>query len=432
MTHRIAGSATLTIVFVGGLVAAQCGGGGALPSCDPGNGGITLPEGFCAMVVAENVGRGRHLAVAANGDLYLALRNGDDAKGGIVALRDSDGDGRADLRERFGDDGGTGIALHNGYLYFTEGESRIVRYRMTEGQLLPAGPREEIATLPVQRSHAGKGLAFDGRGGLYVNVGAPSNACQAEDRKEGVPGQNPCPLLEQHGGIWRFDENGTGQTQQNGGRLYATGFRQMLALDWHEDSLYLVQHGRDQLNSLWPKFFTDEENAELPSEEFLRVTEGGTYSWPYCYHDWQQGKHVMMPEFGGDGTEEGDCAKYPPPLAAFPGHWAPNDLLFYTGTQFPEQYRGGAFVAFHGSWNRAPLPQGGYNVVFVPVRGGKVTGQWATFADGFAGRTPLMNRDEAAARPTGLAQGPDGALYITDSLKGTIWRVVYRGAAGTP
>lgn len=432
MKRLLAVSSVAFVIALSGWDIAAEGGGSALPSCEPGNGGITLAEGFCAIVVADNLGLGRHLTVAGNGDVYVALRSVEEPKGGIVALRDTNGDGRADLRERFGAYGGTGIQLWNGYLYVTEGETKIVRYRMKEGQLLPAGPREEIVTgLPVQRAHAGKGLAFDGKGGIYVNVGAPSNACQTDDRKPGVPGQRPCRLLEQHGGIWRFDENKIGQSQQSGGQRYATGFRQMLAISWHEGNLYLVQHGRDQLNMMWPKFFNERQNAELPSEELLRVTTGGTYSWPYCYHDWQQGKRVVMPEYGGDGKMEGDCAKYPAPLAAFPGHWAPNDLLFYTGTQFPEKYRGGAFIAFHGSWNRAPLPQGGYKVVFVPFGGSKVTGQWETFADGFAGKMPLMNPNDAVSRPTGLAQGPDGSLYIADSVKGKIWRVIFRTSTRT-
>jgi len=267
----------LAFAGAGAFVGAQSTG--ALPACTPGNGGITLPSGFCAVVVAENLGVGRHLTVAANGDIYVAIRNTQDSKGTIIALRDTNGDGRADVRERIGAEGGTGIALHNGYLYFAENDSRIVRYRMVPGQLLPAGPREEIATLPEQRSHAGKGLAFDGKGGVYVNIGAPSNACQTDDRKEGVPGQKPCPLLDPYGTIWRFDANRTGQTLQNGGRRYATGFRQMLAVAWHDGSLYLVQHGRDQLDTLWPKFFNQQQNAELPAEEFLRVTDGGTYAF---------------------------------------------------------------------------------------------------------------------------------------------------------
>jgi glucose/arabinose dehydrogenase len=396
------------------------------PLCDPDNGGIVLPDGFCSMVVADNLGRGRHVEVASNGDIYVSLRDRPDSLGAVIALRDADGDGRAEVRERFGDGGGTGLVLHNGYLYLAR-TSSIVRFPMREGELLPIGPSETLITLPTQRSHADKGLAFDDAGALYVNVGAPSNACQEPDREVSVPGQNPCPLLERHGGIWRFDGSRSGQTQDNGGVLYATGMRQMIALAWHRSGeLYLVQHGRDQLNTLWPDQFTDEQNAELPSEEFQRVLENSDFGWPYCHHDWQQNKRVQSPEYGGNGTEVGQCAQYPPPIMGFPGHWAPNDLIFYSGDQFPERYRGGAFIAFHGSWNRAPLPQGGYNVTFVPFGEIEPSGDYEIFADGFAGQKPLMERSSATYRPTGLAEGPDGSLYISDSVNGRLWRVMYR------
>ena len=396
-------------------------------ACDPDNGGIELPEGFCAVVVADDLGPARHMAVAENGDLYVAVRHRRDP-GGIVALRDTNGDGRADVQERFDGVGGTGLRLYDGHLYLGR-TNEIVRYRMTPGQLVPAGEPEVIAKLPRQRSHAAKGMAFDGRGALFVNVGAPSNACQEEDRKKGMPGQDPCPLLERHGGIWKFDAARTGQTQEEAQR-YATGMRQNFAMAWHptEGGLYLVQHGRDQLNTLWPEHFTDEQNAELPSEELLAVEEGSDFGWPYCHHDWQQGKRVLAPEYGGDGSKVGRCAQYPPPLLGFPGHWAPNDLLFYRGTMFPARYRGGAFVVFHGSWNRAPLPQGGFSVVFVEFDGGEpATGDYEVFAGGFAGKEPLIDREEARYRPSGVAEGPDGSLYISNDKTGRIWRVFYRG-----
>ena len=411
------------LVGSGAPVRAQPG----LPACDPDNGGITLPDGFCAMVVADDLGAARHLTVAPNGDLYVAIRNQDEAPGGIVALRDTDGDGRADVQERFGRDGGTSIALHEGYLYFGR-DTAIERYRMRPGSLLPAEPPEVIAILPDQEGHRAKGFAFDGGGGLFVNVGAPSNACQPGGRVPDQPGEDPCSLLERHGGVWKFDEDAAGQTQDTA-RRYATGMRQNFAMAWHPTAggLYLVQHGRDQLSSLWPGRFTDEQNAELPSEEFLKVEEGSDFGWPYCYHDWQQGKRVLSPEYGGDGQVVGRCDQYPPPVIGFPGHWAPNALLFYTGEQFPARYRGGAFIVFHGSWNRAPLPQGGYNVVFVPFTGGApATGDYEIFADGFAGRTPLMDRDAARYRPSGVAQGPDGSLYIANDKTGRIWRVMHR------
>ncbi len=430
MTRRLALASFLAAAAVltgaTGSVAAQPPG---LPACDPDNGGIELPDGFCALVVADDLGGARHVEVAPNGDLYVSMRRVNaDTPFAIIALRDTDGDGRADVREGFGRNGGTGLALRDGFLYFAK-RAAVVRYPMRAGELLPTGPPETVATLPSQRAHAEKGIAFDGAGSLYVNVGAPSNACQDPDREEGIPGQNPCPQLEYHGGVWRFDADGLGQTQLKGGTRYATGMRQNLALAWNPTAggLYLVQHGRDQLNTVWPDFYDDEQNAELPSEEFLRVEEGANFGWPYCYHDWQQGKRLQMPEYGGDGELVGSCDQHPAPIMGFPGHWAPNDLIFYTGGHFPERYRHGAFIAFHGSWNRAPLPQGGYKVVFVPFSGAQPSGDYETFADGFAGQTPLARPQDATYRPTGLGQGPDGSLYITDSKQGRVWRVVYRG-----
>lgn len=395
--------------------------------CDPDNGGLTLSSGFCALVVADNTGRARHLVASSRGDVFVAISNQPNAPGGIVALRDTNGDGRADVREKFGDSGGTGILIQNGYLYMSRDDA-VVRFPMKEGQLQPAGPVEIVVSLfPQQRVHPTKSLAFDNRGGLYVNVGNPSNACTEPDQAK-TAGLNPCTHQEHGGGVWRFDANRTGQIFEKDGARYMTGLRQTNSLRWNSavNALYLVQHGRGGLNR-WPEYYDDEQNAELPSEELLRVDEGSVFGFPYCYHDRLQGKRVLSPEYGGDGKKVGDCAKYAPPLAAFPGHWAPNDMLFYAGSQFPRKYFGGALIAFHGSGGRSPLPQAGYNVVFQPMQDGKTSGNYEVLADGFAGKAPLMKSEEAAARPVGLAQGPDGSLYVADSVKGKIWRVMYRG-----
>jgi mono/diheme cytochrome c family protein len=244
------------------------------------------------------------------------------------------------------------------------------------------------------------------------------------------PGHDPCIELGTRAGIWRYDANKTDQTFSASER-YATGIRngEGFAFD-KAGRLYVTQHGRGQLSQNWPKLYTVEQGVELPAEEILELKQGGDYGWPECYYDQDQKKLVLAPEYGGDGGKTvGVCAGKQEPVAAFPGHWAPNDMLIYTGTQFPEPYRDGALIAFHGSWNRAPREQAGYNVVFQPLADGKAAGDYVVFADGFAG----VHKDpgRAAFRPSGLAMGPDGALYIGDDVHGRIWRVTYRGDAAT-
>jgi glucose/arabinose dehydrogenase len=167
------------------------------------------------------------------------------------------------------------------------------------------------------------------------------------------------------------------------------------------------------------------DNAEKPAEEFVRIEEGDNVGWPYCYYDPEIERKVLAPEYGGDGSRQGRCADMKDPLIGFPAHWAPDGLLFYAGDQLPQRYRGGAFVVFHGSWNRAPEPQAGYKVVFAPFEGGNPTGEWEVFADGFAGDDP--SPQSAAHRPVGIAEGPDGSLYVSDDRGGRIYRILFRG-----
>ncbi len=411
----------LLLAWVAGSLTPA--GFAAAPTCDPDNGGITVPAGFCAFIAADNLGTARHLVVAANGDVYVALQNG-----GVAALRDTTGEGRFETQEKFGSTSVTGIALRNGYLYIAT-PNTVQRYKLTPGKLKPSGdPEVVVKDLPGVRQHGDKGIAFDGKGSLYVNVGAPSNACQVRDRAAQSPGQDPCPILEKNGGIWKFDENKLGQTQADGSR-FATGLRQMPAIAWNGDALYVVMNNRDQLDVMWPGKFTAQENAERPAEPMYRAVAGANFGWPYCFYDFLQKKFFLNPEYGGDGKTVGRCTEFTTPVAAFPAHWAPLDITFYSGRQFPAKYRDGAFVVFHGSWNRAPMPQDGYNVTFQPFSGGKVSGNYEVFASGFPGKSPLMNPNDAVARPDGVAEGPDGSLYIGDSQKGRIWRVMYTGAA---
>jgi glucose/arabinose dehydrogenase len=395
--------------------------------CAPDNGGISLPEGFCAQVAADNLGPVRHIVVRDNGDLYARLRSPTKG-GGIVALRDTDGDGRMDREERFFDDGGTGIGIWQDFLYFATPRT-IYRQKLDAKKLLPIGKVETVvAGFPSQRQHAAKSFVIGDTGELFVNIGAPSNACQKRSRTEGSPGIDPCPQLERHAGIWRFGAGKTGQKMTDGDH-FATGIRNAVAIAWDRisEKLYVVQHGRDQLHQLWPDLFSVEQSAELPAEEFFRVDKGDDFGWPYCYYDQKKGKKVLAPEYGGDGEKVGRCDKFEKPVAAFPGHWAPNGLLFYSGGQFPERYRSGAFIAFHGSWNRAPLPQQGYKVVFIPFSEGTPSGDGEDFATGFAGAGPVQSSEDARYRPMGLALGPDGSLYISETVEGRIWRIWYAG-----
>lgn len=391
--------------------------------CAADNAELILPPGFCAQIVADRVGPARHVVVVPNGDIYVALSG---RSGGVLALRDTDGDGIADERERFGSVGGTGIAFFDGYLYFGT-DTSVVRWRWNAGTLGPAGPMETIVTeLRVQRGHAAKTIAIGQDGSLFVNIGAPSNACQERDRQEGSPGQDPCPLLEWSGGIWRFDARRQMQRQSDGER-WATGLRNVVALTVGPDgrTLWGVQHGRDLLSGNWGRthpIFTDQKNADNPAEELFRIDRGGDYGWPYCYYDVDLKKKVLAPEYGGDGTTVGRCANVGQPSVAFPGHWAPEAMVFYTGNRFPPEYRGGAFVSFHGSWNRAPLPQAGFNVAYVPFENGRPTGSYVVFADGFRGAP-----NEIRHRPMGLAVAPDGSLVVTDDQGGRIYRIMWRG-----
>lgn len=431
---------SLSILVTGALIITAgftINGFVGLPKASPRNGGLFLPGGFEAVVVTDSIGRARHLAVDSNGDIYVKLRTPDSLKRGSVALRDTDNDGKADIVQYFGDypdegNYGTGMRIHNGYLYFTTA-GEVYRTKLTSGKLVPEGETElllkdDYLHDPHGYSHIAKALAFDNKGNMYVPFGSPGDVCQEADRQPGAPGQMPCPQLEEHGGIWKFSDSKPNQTIKDGTR-YATGIRSVVAMDWNtaDNALYVVQHGRDDFNRTWPDYYTPWQSALLPAEEFLKVTEGTDAGWPYYYYDYMQKKKLLNPEYGGDGKKEGDAKKYAQPIVGFPGHFAPNDLFFYTGNQFPDRYKNGAFIAFHGSTIRAPYSQGGYFIGFVPFKNGVPSGPWEVFADGFAGRDTLTYTSDAAYRPMGIAMGPDGSLYISESEKGKIWRIMYKG-----
>ena len=415
-------------------------------ACATDNGGITLADGFCATVFADTLGHARHIVVASNGDVYVNTWSGKYYQGAthpggfLIALRDTNNDGKADIIKRFGPDaqrkngGGTGIGIYKGALYAEEGDTitkRIVRYTISTDSMTPSSTTVDtiVSGLPANGDHPMHPFVIDPSGNIYVDVGSATNSCQVKNRTLASPGHKPCTELRTRAGIWRYDANKTNQKFSSAER-YATGIRNAvgIAID-PGGQLYSTQHGRDQLFDNWPKLYTTEQGQNLPAEELLKIVQGGDYGWPTCYFDGQQQKLVLAPEYTGDGGKAvGDCATRTAPEAFLPAHWAPDDLLFYSGSSFPAHYKDGAFIAFHGSWNRAPGPQGGYNIVFVPFAGGKPIdpANYEVFADGFAGA--VKQPDRAPHRPAGLSLGPDGAIYISDDQGGRVWKVTYKGS----
>lgn len=476
------------VLLCTGLIFSSYQQKNSLPPADKDNGGLFLPGGFEAVVVVDSIGGGstplpanqqssrrpnvqapvvepgaptsyqinrpnnaptgnylgaRHLAISPNGDIYVKLRVPSADGYANAALRDVNGDGKADTVKIWGKHDarayGTAMRIHNGYLYYSS-ELMVYRNKLKPGQLVPDSKVDTIVIdNPPYHQHQTKPIAFDGKGNMYVGWGAGTDACQVTSGTPGSKGrgrvdvpEDPCPFLADHGGIWVFNENKLNQKQSDGLR-YATGLRSIVGMEWDKtsNSLYAVSHGRDNLRLLWPEFYTPWQSAVLPAEEFFKVPKGMDGGWPYYYYDQIKNKKILNPEYGGDGKKEGNGAKLPKPLVGFPGHFAPNDILFYKGNQLPARYRDGAFISMHGSTNRIPYPQAGYIIAFVPMKNGVVTGPWEVFADGFAGVDPIAITNDAKFRPMGLAEGPDGSIYISETQKGKIWRVMYKGNKAT-
>jgi glucose/arabinose dehydrogenase/mono/diheme cytochrome c family protein len=410
-------------------------------ACPNDDSGLKLPAGFCATVFADGIGHARQIAVAPNGVLYVNTWSGryygndtPPAGGFVVALQDQSGAGKADVIKRFGETvqsggaGGTGIGIYKGSIY-AEINDRIVRYPLAPDSIAPSGPAITVVSeLPLGGDHPMHPFIIDAGGLMYVDVATATNSCQLKNRTFKSPGMDPCTELETRGGIWRYDANKANQTFSPLAR-FATGIRNAegFAIDAN-GQLFVTQHGRDELHTNWPGLYKPDQEATLPAEELLLLKLDGDYGWPECYYDSFKQKLVLAPEYGGDGGNKiGPCATKLAPVAPFPAHWAPNAMTHYDKQQFPARYRNGVFIAFHGSWNRAPYAQDGYNVVFQPLTDDHASGPCEIFADGFAG--PVKSPGEAAHRPSGLAVAPDGSLYVSDDVRGRIYRIVYRGGA---
>jgi glucose/arabinose dehydrogenase len=392
--------------------------------------GLKLPPGFHASVVADGLGPIRHIAVRDNGDLYVSTPRGRTGIGGGVVAIQMKPDHTAGQTEHFGVvDGGTGIRFYRGALYASS-PSRIYRFALPKSGLVPKDePQVIVDGMPAMNGSTNRQIAFDAKGNLYVAVSGSGNFCPDPSVPKGAPpvGLKPCPDMGKRAGVWRFSATKLNQQFPAGGEQIATGLRDLSSLDWSpaDASLYLVVHGRDGVHTTWPNIsLADDDNI---ADEMHKITKGTDIGWPYTYYDGAKKLRLTAPEYGGDGktAASGD---YDTPVATFQGNRsAPVDLVFYTGKQFPAEYRGGAFVIRHGTNGpQSSTGHNGYDVVFIPFDKNGKAGDTKEFAEGFAGPSPAnKNNGKAAYRPVGAAVAPDGALYIADSNKGRIWRVTY-------
>ena len=375
--------------------------------------GLSLPPGFSATIAAENLPGARHITINKQGGIYIKLSKLKDGKG-IVYLKDNNGDGAYKVQSAFGDYPGTGIVVKNEYLYASSNND-VYRYKLDANSevLQPDKPEKIIAGLVNRMRDNSKAIAVDNINNIYVNVGSYLSSCLTEPGSKKAP--YPCPLLDSVGGIWQFKTDKLNQ-QYSDGVNYATGFKNVVGIDWNKEtkSLFIMQHNRDNLNDLFPELYTKEQGNLVPAETMYEVVKGSNGGWPYVYYDQFQHKKILNPEYGGDGKKSGDDKAMDPTLA-FPAHLAADGLLFYTGSQFPKRYKNGAFIAFHG---KSPELQKGYFVAFVPFKKGKPSGDWEIFADNFSSGDILH-------KPCGLAMAPDGSLFVTDDAKGTVYQIRY-------
>lgn len=381
---------------------------------------IKLPAGFSATILGTDLGATRHITVAKNGDIYAKLSKLKDGKG-ILLMRDTNKDGVIDETKYFGTYPGTGVTIKNGYLYASS-NTGVLRYKFNEKEeIIDAENPEKIVDGLVDKGRDNaKPFVLDNANNIYVTVGSYNDPCREKGSGKGIM---PCSILDSAGGIWKFNAQKLNQTFSDGIR-YATGLKNAVGTAWNSktNSLFATVHGRGQFHDFYPQYYTPQQSAELPAETLYELHQGDDAGWPYIYYDQFQKKKIVAPEYGGDGKKTGG-EKAINPIVAFPAHLGPNDLLFYTGNMFPAKYRNGAFVAFHG---QSPELKKGYLVAFVPFVGNKPSEKWEIFADGFAGTDLVKPTGPIQHRPCGLAQGPDGALYVSDDLGGTIYRIAYK------
>lgn len=350
---------------------------------------LNLPKGFSVNVYAEGIFRNpRMMAEAPNGDVFVA----DSFANKIIVLRDTNGDGRAEMNAVFTDDVTQpfGMAFRDGWLYVAN-TSSVVRFRYKNGQTKAEGSPEKIIDLPGQgyRQHWTRNLIFspDGKK-LFVTVGSESNVSVEADPRRAA--------------ISVYDADGSNH------KIYASGIRNPVGVAFNPKTgeLWTAVNERDGLgNELVPDYVTS-------------VKEGGFYGWPYVYI----GKNVDPRRKEDVKPEHLENVIVPDVLVT--SHSAALGMVFYDGEMFPEEYRGDAFVAFHGSWNRERLT--GYKIVRIPFgdNGKPVENAYEDFLTGWL---PDPASTEVWGRPVGLVVLKDGSMLITDDGANKIWRVSYAG-----
>ncbi len=339
---------------------------------------LRVPEGFQITLFADQVPNARSLALGDNGVVYVGTRQ----KGSVYAVQDIDQDGVADKRFEIGKNLNmpNGVAFREGSLYVAE-INRIIRFDNISKQLAePPAPTVIFDQLPSDEHHGWKYLRFGPDQKLYTAVGAPCNIC--------------IPKKEIYGSLVRFNPDGSGF------EILAQGIRNSVGFAWQPgtNKLFFTENGRDYLGD------------DAPPEELNQWSHKGQhFGYPYCH-----GGDIVDPEFGANKN----CADYTSPAWKFKAHIAPLGLQFYTGTQFPAQYKNQLFVAQHGSWNRTK-PQG-YRIVTLKFEQDKPVSE-TTFIDGW-----LTPQGEVLGRPTDILQMPDGSLLIADDTLGAIYRVSFK------
>jgi glucose/arabinose dehydrogenase len=343
---------------------------------------LTLPPGFRANLFATGLDNARWLQIAPNGDILLAEAEANK----ITLLRDADGDGKAEMKTTFADgfQRPHGMAFANGKFYVADALG-IYSFPYKDGDTKVSGPRTQVTepgAFGKLGGHWTRNLAVDSKGDLYVAIGSNGNINDKDDPHRAAVSKVVGSKLVQFG----------------------TGLRNPVGITFYPgtDDLYVVVNERDG------------EGDELVNDYLTRVQQGDFYGWPYAY----LGQHEE-PSLKGKRPDLVAKAKVPDVL--FRSHSAPLGLLFYTGTQFPAQYRGGAFVAHHGSWNAAN-PRG-YKIVYVPFNNKRPAGGYDNFALGFwtSGEAPAG----VMGRPVGLAQAKDGSLLVADDVGNAVWRISY-------